>query len=60
MAHDLMAPIRAAQTYLGFALEDLAKGDAESARGHAENANDALGESMNRLVVGLLPEVDPA
>lgn len=59
MVHDLMAPIRAAQTYVGFALEDLDNGDAASARVHAAQANEALNESMGRLVDGLVTEVSP-
>ena len=49
MAHDLMAPIRAAQTFLGFAIDDLDDGDATSARTNAQNARVALAESMEQL-----------
>ena len=55
IAHDLMAPIRAAQTFVGFVVVDLDTGNAQSARDHAEKAHQALAETVDQLVEGLFP-----
>ena len=55
IAHDLMAPIRAAQTFVGFVVEDLDTGNAQSARDYAEKAHQALADTVDQLVEGLFP-----